>query len=190
MADMSTSSAKGTEIGIMSFPPIVHLLWGIALLIGNIGGNMLQVQSTEAWFLGTHNELQLNFGVWAQWGDFGSGHMSGSMMIAFVAAWGAQFVLMTSKIGTSFVTSHSAMRNATVAHNVASLVKEAQVRVGLWNFLAWGIIIMDSLTDWNFSNGVGIGQQLFFVVVAFLTTFYFGTWGIMHVTAGINGMRK
>jgi len=186
----AAASKGSTEIGIMTFPPIVHLIWGVLLLIGNIGGNMLQVQSTESWFLKTPNALRLNFGIWAQWGDFAQGHLSTPMMIAFVAAWGAQFILMTSKIGTGFVTSYSAQKNGTSAHNVASLVKEAQVRMGIWNFLAWAIIVIDSGTDWNFSSGVGILQQCFFVAVTFLTTFYFGTWGIMNLVAGVNGMRK
>jgi hypothetical protein len=186
----AAASKGSTEIGIMTFPPIVHLGWGAILLVGNIAGNMMQVQSTESWFLGTGNAWRLNFGIWAQWGEFAQGHMSTSMMIAFIAAWGAQFILMTSKIGTGFVSSYNAQKNGTSAHNVASLIKEAQVRMGIWNFLAWAIIVFDSGTDWNFSSGVGMWQQCFFVAVTFLTTFYFGTWGIMNIVAGISGMRK
>lgn len=183
-------AAKSQEVGIMTFPPLVHLTWGIILLLGNIIGNMLQVQSTQSWLLGGHADWRLDWGVWSQWPLFLSGHMTEPrQIIAFIGAWGAQLILMTSKIGTSFVQSHVAQRHATAAHRTESVIKEAAVRIGIWNFLAWGIIIIDSATDWGFSAGLGFWQQLFFVSVTFLMTFYFGSWGIMNIVSGIHRMK-
>jgi hypothetical protein len=97
---------------------------------------------------------------------------------------------MTSKIGTSFVAARAAQKHATSAHKVASIVKEASIRVGFWNFLAWAIILFDSVTDWNYANAMGFFQQVFFVAVTFLMTFYFGTWGIMHLVSGVGRLRE
>jgi hypothetical protein len=111
-------------------------------------------------------------------------------VVAFLASWGAQFILMTSKIGTSYIQTKVDQKHGTSAHHVASVIKEAGLRVGVWNFLAWGIVAFDSMTDWAFSAGMGFWQQAFFCTVTFLCTFYFGTWGIMNSAAGIHGMRE
>ncbi len=161
----ATTSGDSSTIGIMTYPPLVHLIWGGALLVGNVVGNMLQVESTQSWFLGGTPYLRLDWGIWSQWPAFVHGQLGQYQTIAFIASWGAQFVLMTSKIGTTFIVARAAQKHGTPAHKVASVVKEASIRVGFWNFLAWAIILFDSITDWNFSNGLGFWQQLFFVAV-------------------------
>lgn len=187
----STATTSSTTIatGIMTYPPIVHIVWGIILLAGNIAGNMLQIQSTQAWFLGEKLDWHLDFGIWSQWPLFLHGGMDAPHTVAFIGSWGAQFILMTSKIGTSFIQARALEKHGTSAHRVESVVKEAVVRVGVWNFLAWGIILFDSLTDWNYSNGMGFLQQTFFVAVTFLLTFYCGSWGIMNIVSGIGRAR-
>ncbi len=186
----ATTSGDSSTIGIMTYPPLVHLIWGGALLVGNVVGNMLQVESTQSWFLGGTPYLRLDWGIWSQWPAFVHGQLGQYQTIAFIASWGAQFVLMTSKIGTTFIVARAAQKHGTPAHKVASVVKEASIRVGFWNFLAWAIILFDSITDWNFSNGLGFWQQLFFVAVTFLMTFYFGTWGVMNIVSGLGRMRE
>lgn len=186
----TTASADDAVRGIMVYPPIVHIVWGGALLVANFVGNMLQVESTQTWVLGGTPYLRLDFGIWSQWPLFLHGGLSQYQTVAFIASWGAQFILMTSKIGTSFVAARSAQKHGTPAHKVATVVKEASIRVGFWNFLAWAIILFDSITDWTFANGLGFWQQLFFVAVTFLTTFFCGTWGVMNLVSGIGRMRE
>lgn len=186
----SPTSADDAVRGIMVYPPIVHLVWGGALLVGNLVGNMLQVESTQSWILGGTPTLRFDLSIWSQWPLFLHGGLSQYQNVAFIASWGAQFILMTSKIGTSFVAARSAQQHGTPAHRVASVVKEANLRVGFWNVLAWAIILMDSITDWNFASGLGMFQQLFFVAVAFLLTFFCGTWGVMNLVSGAGRMRE
>ncbi len=185
----STAPAKRTEIGILAFPPLVHLIWGIVLLVGNIAGNMMQIQSTQAWFLGGKADWHLNLNIWSQWPQFLGGGMSPLEVVAFISSWGAQIILMTSKIGTSFVQANSAQKHGTAVHHTEGVQREARIRVNVWNIMAWLIILVDSITDWNFAGGVGFWQHLFFVSVTFLTTFYFGNWGIMNLVAGFNKMK-
>lgn len=185
----SSNGGAHIETGIMTYPPLVHITWGTILLAGNIAGNMLQIQSTQAWFLGTQLDWHLDFGIWSQWGLFFHGGMDAPHTVAFIASWGAQFILMTSKIGTSFIQARALQKHGTTAHRVDRVVKEAVIRVGVWNFLAWAIILFDSLTDWGYSNGMGFWQQCFFVAVTFLLTFYCGSWGIMNIVSGIGRMK-
>jgi hypothetical protein len=186
----ASSSSDDAVRGIMVYPPIVHLVWGGALLVANLVGNMLQVESTQSWILGGTPSLRLDLSIWSQWPLFLHGGLTQYQNVAFIASWGAQFILMTSKIGTSFVAARSAQKHGTPAHKVATVVKEASIRVGFWNFLAWAIILFDSITDWNFANGLGILQQLFFVAVTFLMIFYCGTWGVMNIVSGVGRMRE
>jgi|SRR5581483_8234169 len=185
-----TPNADDAVRGIMVYPPIVHIVWGGALLVANLVGNMLQVESTQSWILGGTPSLRLDLSIWSQWPLFLHGGLSQYQNVAFIASWGAQFILMTSKIGTSFVAARSAQKHGTPAHRVATVVKEASIRVGFWNFLAWAIILFDSVTDWNFANGLGFLQQVFFVAVTFLMTFYCGTWGVMNLVSGFGRLRE
>jgi hypothetical protein len=189
----STATTSGTAdatVGIMTYPPVVHLIWGGALLVGNLVGNMLQVESTQSWFLGGTPYLHLDWGIWSQWPLFLHGQLDSHQTVAFIASWGAQFVLMTSKIGTTFVRARAAQKHGTPAHRIASVIKEAELRLGFWNFLAWGIILFDTIADWTYANGMGLWQQLFFISVTFLMSFFFGTWGIMHLVSGVGRMRE
>ncbi len=188
-AQAQAPARRHNEVGVMAFPPLVHLIWGAILLLGNIAGNMMQVQSTQAWFLGGSPNWRLDFSIWAQWPQFFSGGMNPHQIVAFIASWGAQFILMTSKLGTSFIQANATSKHATAAHHSDGVIREARIRLGVWNAIAWLIIVVDSMTDWNFASGIGFWQQAFFCSVTFLATFYFGSWGILHVTAGFNRMK-
>lgn len=186
----NSSNGAPIETGIMTFPPIVHIAVGGILLASNIVGNMLQVQSTQSWFLHIAGGPKFDATIWQQWPMFFQGQLSPTMNVAFIAGWGAQVILLVSKIGTGFIQARALEKHGTSAHKVISVVKEAGIRVGVWNFLAWGIILVDSLTDWGYSNGMGFFQQCFFIAVTFLLTFFCGTWGIMNIVSGFGRMRE
>src|SRR2546423_219915 len=182
---MADASAKA-EASVFTFPPIVHLVWGVLLIAGNVFGNMMQVTSTQAWFLHEDSNWVPNLSLFGQFPAFFNGQMDPHQNVAFIASWGAQFVLMTTKIGLGYVQANTMQRYGNAAHISEHIVKAAKVRMGFWNGLSWLIILCDSILDWNFANTMGFWQQLLYVSVTFLTTFYSGTWGVQNIVAAFS----
>lgn len=184
------AGGKRTSLALFIFPPVLHIAWGIVLILANLAANMMQVQSTQAWFLYEAASWRLNFAIWGQFAQFWNGQMDPRHTVAFIASWGAQIVLMTIKLGTGYISSNALARNGNPAHHDEAMIKQAEMRMALWNILSWLIVIIDTLTDWGFSSGMGFWQQMFFCSITFLGTFYCGTWGIQNLVAGIGRMRK
>jgi hypothetical protein len=188
-ASTSSTSRSHTDLAVLTFPPIVHVIWGLMLLAGMVIGTMMQVQTTQAWVLGVSADWHPNFNIFSQFPQFWNGGMDAAQFVAFIVGWGSQFVLMTIKIGLARAQTHVMQR---YAHGIApsdAALRSARLRMGFWSLVSWGIVIGDSLTDWLFVSQMGFLQHLLYVLVLFLSTFYFGTWGIHNLAAGLDGMK-
>lgn len=186
----AASPAAHQDTAILIFPPIVHVIFGGVLLLIWILANMMQVQTSEAWFLGTESARNLipNMTIFTQFGDFFSGHMGTAEQItAFVFAWLIQSVLLVTKIGLARVQMHVAKRYGNAAPT-ETMIRSARRRVSIWNSLSVIIIVLNSIADFSYVSHLGIWQQIAFVAVLTIATFYFGTFGIQNITAGISKM--
>ncbi len=191
---MQQQSAPATSAGHVSrlvYPPIVHVIWGIILLIAFILGSMLQVQTNEAWMLHAENPNMWipNFNLFNQFPEFWNGQMDARHTVAFLFAWGVQIVMITCKIGLARVQVQ-VMKKYGGNLSSAEVLKSAKRRGAFWDFLSGLIVLGNSITDFLYAAGMGFLQQLAFTVVVFLTSFYAGTHGIQHIAAGVSDMSK
>ncbi len=103
MADANTTTRHPTSptLAVLIFPPWVHFLVGIIMLGAWIIGNIMQIQTTQAWILQSNLSTKPDFTIFGQFAQFFSGAMDPRHVVAFVSAWGAQIILLCCKIGLS-----------------------------------------------------------------------------------------
>lgn len=180
------SQSPQHDVSMLIFPPIVHTVWGMVLLVGFVLGMMLQIQSTEAWMLGEKAAaLTPDISVFAQFPDFFSRHLPPDVSTAFLVAWAVELTYITIKIGTARPQSHVLRRYGGGSMSEAVL-KSARIRAGVWSVLSWAILAFNAFTDWTYSTSLGGWQQLAFIVIVGCTTFFFGTLGIQNLVAGMS----
>src|SRR5436305_14607597 len=98
-ATPTTGSRSVTDMSIFSFPPIFVVIVGLLVLAFFIAGNVMQIQSSEAWMLGEHPEMwKLNFHIFEQWVQFFNGGFIAQQYVAFIAAWRVQVVQVATKL--------------------------------------------------------------------------------------------
>lgn len=186
---MQNAPAKQHDVSMLVFPPIVHAVWGVVLLIGFFFGMLLQMQSTEAWMQGEHAaSLVPNLGFLAQFPDFLGGHLSPGASTSFLVAVIVEMTYVTIKLGTARPQAHIMRKYSGAGVMTDAIVQSARIRRVLWSVISWGIILFNAFTDWQYSTDLGGWQQLAFIVIVGAATFYFGTFGVQNLVAGVTKM--
>src|SRR5712691_3149353 len=187
----SSSPVSVSHISRLAYPPIVHVVWGLFLLVVFVFGTMLQVQTNEAWMLHSENPSMWapNLNLFLQFPQFWNGHMDAKHTVAFLFAWGVQVIMITCKIGLARVQVAVVKKYGQhLSHE--DIAKAARRRGWVWDVCSGLIVLGNSVTDFFYASSLGLLQQIAFTVVLFLTTFFSGTHGIQHIAVGIEDMRK
>lgn len=180
---MATTEAQ--DLSVLRFPALVHVLLGLTLEGAFFIGCIMSMQTTEAWTLSTQDvKMTPDFSILSQFPLFFSGQLDQDHSIAFIAALMTQLVLLVTKIGLAVVHARVARQHEGQPVTEA-MRKSAKARMGIWNVLQYIALGVNALSDLVYSWHLGFLQSLFFGGVMFVGTFYFGTWGIQNIAAGM-----
>lgn len=153
-----------------------HLLWGVALILAGIligyfwlWGNAVQIQTSEAWILGTRDGLNLSprLDLFLQITQFWGGTLSIHEMIAYTWGWLNQIILLAFSLGIELQFGGKERASA----------------------FKWGcifFIILNSLADLNYGNAFGgTWQPWAFAGICFMASFFFGLAAIGLFVEGV-----
>jgi hypothetical protein len=182
----STSSSSSYDTAILTFPPIVHVLFGIVLEIVFVVGCIMSMQTSEAWLLSFKDaSLAPNLSIFNQFPMFFSGTLGEDTTIAFVFAFTVQMILLTAKIGLATVHARIGKKHG-MSTPTGAMQKSARRRTIMWNWLSGISLALNALADLYYSWHLGFLQSVAFSVAMFLATFYLGTFGIQNISAGMS----
>lgn len=159
-----------------------HGVWPLAYIVGGLlvgsfwlWGNVVQIQTSEAWMLQIQGaSLVPHFAVLMQIMDFWSGNLSQHEVIADTWGWGVQLVLLICSIGIEFPSQ-----------------SEIGKRRAAW--FGWGcllFIVLNSLADFSYGTAYGFWQQIAFVGITLMMSFFFGLLSLHLIITGIAKMRE
>ncbi|MGH2507345.1 MAG: hypothetical protein ACRDHZ_08060 [Ktedonobacteraceae bacterium] len=178
MADATTTStttaaAKATQVASTAAKN-KHVLWGIlsiaaGIVVGYvwIWGNIVQIQTSEAWIIGNIKGLSLapNFQIYLQITQLGQASFQQS--IAIVWGWVNQIILLAFSIGIEMHLGGKA-------------------RQWVWN---WGCVLfitLNSLADLSYGNYFGgTWQPWAFAGICFMASFFFGLAAMSLIIKGL-----
>lgn len=155
----STAAAKATATAAKN----KHVLWGVlsiaaGLLVGYVWlwGNIIQIQTSEAWIIGNAKGLSLapNFQIYLQLAQLGQASFQQS--IAIVWGWVNQIILLAFSIGIEMHLGGKA-------------------RQWVWTWGCIFFITLNSLADLSYEGYFGgTWQPWAFAGICFMASFYFG----------------
>jgi hypothetical protein len=189
-ATSTATPQKASHVAVLLFPPWVHFIVGVILIAAWVTGNIMQIQTTQAWILHTRLDTRPDFTIAGQVIDFFTGALDPRHVVAFIGAWGAQIILLCSKIGLERVQASMVKKYGTGTSISDRVVQSAKRRALAWSLISWAIIVANSIFDWNYAAQLGFWVQAFYTAVTFVTTFYCGTWGIQHLAGSLAGMKE
>ncbi|MGH2478493.1 MAG: hypothetical protein ACRDHW_02410 [Ktedonobacteraceae bacterium] len=173
---------KARKVRKVSYPPTstskridYHFLWGVAfilfgLLVGYfwLWGNAIQIQTSEAWIIGSKDGLSIapRLDIFFQLTKFGSGSLTPRESIAYTWGWLNQIILFAFSIGIEFHIGGKA-------------------RVTAWRWASGLFIVLNSLADLSYGNAFGgAWQPWVFAGVCFMASFFFGVVAIGLIVEG------
>ncbi|TMC16390.1 MAG: hypothetical protein E6J34_20125 [Chloroflexi bacterium] len=185
-----TPSANQTDTSILLFPPIVHVLFGIVLVIVFLVGCIMSMQTSESWIRSLQQaSLAPDIAIFGQFPLFFTGKMDEDTSIAFVFAFTVQCVLLVTKIGLASVHARVAKKLGNVTPT-ALMQKSAKRRMSVWGWLSNIALALNAIADIVYAWHLGFWQAMAFSAVMFIATFYLGTFGIQNISAGMTGMNN
>lgn len=155
--------------------PLAYIAGG--LLVGSfwLWGNVVQIQTSEAWMLGIQGaSLVPHFEILQQLSSFWSGGLDQRHVISDTWGWGIQVVLLICSIGVEFPS-----------HNEASKRRS--------NWFGWGcilFIVLNSLADFSYGSAYGFWEQVAFVGITLMMSFFFGLLALHLIITGLAKMRE
>lgn len=172
MADIPVSSKPVASKG--------HV-WGLLYLVGGVvvgsfwlWGNVVQIQTSEAWMLQLQGtSLVPHVAILRQITDFWSGVLDQHHVIADTWGWGIQIVLLICSIGIEFPA-----------------LNEAAKRRATW--FGWGcllFIILNSLADFSYGASYGFWEQVAFVGITLMMSFFFGLLALHLIITGLKEIK-
>ena len=174
-------------------PPIVYLALGLCVAAFWLGGNLMQIQTTQAWMLGgavNGHTLVPSLHTFSQIGDFLNGKLSLRMAIAFLASWSIQRLETVCEVGierSQLFVHKRFSRPETVSESTAKVARDM---AGFFRTASILLIGIDSISDFSYAAALGFWQQVLFTGVSFLTCFFFGIVAIHLITTGLSGLNQ
>lgn len=149
--------------------PVFKMFAGGALGYFWAWGNTVQLATSEAWFLHLKGVvLAPHFTIIWQVTDFWSG-FDPKYVIAYTWAWGIQVLMLVFSIGIEWpVRTPAGLRRAR-----------------LFKYGTLICIVLNSLADFFFSSSFGIWEQLAFVGITLMMSFFFGLLGLNLILSGL-----
>ena len=186
MADNTNASTRQADVSVLTFPPLVHIIFGLGLEIVFVVGCVMSMQTTESWVLSLQKvSITIDASIFSQFPQFFTGTMDMNTSIAFVTAFATQCVLLVTKIGLPAVHAAVARQHANRIVTEA-MRKSARTRMGIWQFSSFCALAVNALSDIIYSWHLGFLQSIFFSGIMFVATFYMGTWGVHNIVAGLH----
>jgi hypothetical protein len=172
-------------------PPIVLLAAGIVVAGFYVWGNLTQIQTSEAWILQSHAALSLvpRFDLFGQIKDFFTGQLSGSNLVADTWGWGIQIVLLVCSIGIERPQLFIHRKYNSKLTFSDSVAKTARRRGAIFKTLAFAMIVLNSIADFNYSSHAGVWSQIAFSAITLMMSFFFGLIAYHLIDAGLSEMR-
>ncbi|MGH2505882.1 MAG: hypothetical protein ACRDHZ_00445 [Ktedonobacteraceae bacterium] len=148
---------------------------GIALTVW-LAGTAVQVQTSEAWIaqVAVTDLLAPHFSIYGQLTAFWDGGLNQKQLVAYIFGWSVQAALILSSLSIDLPQ-----------HTVG-----AQRRSALFTWACAGLILINSMGDWYYSQGFGFWGQLGFTFALFITTFCFGYVAIWAIHRAIRAFRN
>lgn len=152
--------------------PIFKVFAGSVLGYFWLWGNTVQLGTSEAWFLHLDSvSLSPHFSIILQVSDFWSGFPA-QYTIAYTWAWGIQVLLLVFSIGMEWPVQ----------------TPEGRARARWFKYGSIICIVLNSLADFFFSSSFGFWEQLAFVGITLMMSFYFGLLGLHLILSGLKEM--
>jgi hypothetical protein len=155
--------------------PLPKLLLGIVLLIFFVGGSLLHVQTSEAFFSGGNPVSILpDFGILSQpFQLFGIGEkLTPRMAGAVMWGWGIELTFLICVVG--YEVAHDAV--AASSQKMASFFRTGAI----------ALVIFDGYADFNYGNiASGPWGQLGFTLMTGFAVCFFGTIGLRFIESGL-----
>lgn len=175
-ATTTHTTARHTSEDIHNIWPLWYILGGLLVGLAWLWGNVVQIQTSEAWILHLKSGIDLipHFAILLQIQDFWSGNLTQSQVIADTWGWGNQFIVLICSIGIEFP-----------AHTPTAKKRAA--------WFGWGcllFIILNSLADISYSALSGFWEQLAFAGMCLMMSFFFGLLAIHLIITGLSRMRN
>lgn len=164
MSTTATSTSQPNSIArftqVATWPPLVYIILGVVCLGVWAAGTAIQVQTSEAWMMGTVVNRIPTLATFAQVGLFISGGLPESLVVPFAFAWSAQIALIAASVGIE-------------------LPKEPKWRY----YTSWAVVILligtNSAGDWSYSAQYGTWGQIGFTMAILFLTFFVGLLAVM-----------
>lgn len=146
------------------------LAGGIAMAVW-LAGTAVQVQTSEAWIAQTtvSDLLTPHFSIYGQLTAFWNGGLDQKQLVAYIFGWAVQAALVLSSLTIDLPQ-----------HTVG-----AKRRSALFMWACAGLILVNSMGDWNYSQDFGFWGQLGFSFALFISTFCFGYVAIWAIHRAI-----
>jgi hypothetical protein len=173
-------------------PPIVLLVVGVIVGGFYLWGNLTQIQTSEAWILQTHSAVSLvpRFDLFGQIKEFFTGQLTGGALVADTWGWGIQIVLLVCSIGIERPQLFIHRKYNHQMQFSESVAKAARRRAGIFKTVAFAMIVLDSVADFNYSSTSGVWGQFAFSAITLTMSFFFGLIAYHLIDAGLSEMRS
>lgn len=147
---------------------MADLLFGLLIGVFWIWGNLVQIQTSEAWILGQTAALSAspNLQIFLQIGQVFSGGLGFKTFISYTYGWMVQIILLSLSIG-------------------AEIHFGGKVRRGLYVGFGLFFVVLNALADINTGNVLGDWQAWAFAGVCLMASFGFGLVAIGLILTGI-----
>lgn len=166
-ANSGTGQARGSSV-----PPIGLVVIGLLALAGWGWGNLVQMQTSEAFILGGGAiDLGFHWQLLMQPVDFLKGTLSPNMIKAATWAWGLNILLLICSVG---------IEHARIHHKHSGWFKTGAVV----------LLALNSWADFQYGSlGTGLWGQLAFAGMTLFMSFFFGLAGLHLIFAGLGRMK-
>jgi hypothetical protein len=172
MAEGTTTTATIKPSARGAVPPLGLFIVGVIALLFWAWGNLVQIQTSEAFLLGGGNiSLVPNLHVLNQPFDFFHGTLSPDLMKAATWAWGLEGLLLVVSIGVEY--SHIVQKHARW-FNTGAII----------------LLVLNSIADYQYGSvQTGFWGQVAFAAMTLFMSFFMGLVGIHLIWSSFSGAK-
>ena len=188
-----TMAADDHRHSFGTLPPVAYILIGLIVGFFWIWGNLVQIQTSEAWMANVSSSgvsLIPHFALVAQLASFWSGNLTQDQIIADTWGWGIQIILFICSVGIERpqMLIHRKYNKGVAFSEGAS--KTAEWRGNIYISVSVILIALNSIADFKYSSAGDFWHQLAFAGMTLVMSFYFGLISIHLIVAGWTEFRK